>query len=222
MKMEPPRIRVRTAEDQVYEGLREQILGGLEPGLALRPAAIAPRFGVSPMPVRAALVRLENEGLVRILPRRGTVVAPLEPDDLQEIVATRRGLEGLAARIGAINAGSETVHTMAEALNRLEVAADTVDLEAYLDAEHEIEDALFGAAHRPRLLRLVRHFRRAAERYVRAAMLIEPVLDSAWHASLIASTAAGDGEKAARLVESRADRTLEFVSLRLWPDDPVA
>ncbi len=84
---------IKSAEDQVYEVLRDEILHDLEPGMALPLAGIAERLGVSTMPVRAALMRLEADGLVRQQPRRGAIVAPLEVDDVQEIQAVRAGID---------------------------------------------------------------------------------------------------------------------------------
>src|SRR2546426_1115964 len=98
-------LEIKSAEDHVFEALRARILRGLAPGSPLRLAEIADQYGVSMMPVRSALRRLEAEGLIRQLPRRGAVVAPLELSDLEEIQAVRAGLEGYAARLGAERIG---------------------------------------------------------------------------------------------------------------------
>ena len=131
----------RSAEDHVYTVLRTEIEHGLEPGTPLRLSAIAERLGVSTMPVRAALKRLEGDGLVRVLARRGTVVAPLELDDIEEIQAIRWGIEGLAARLGAEACTDADVAAMRGHLERIREASAARDMDAYLDATYDKYDS---------------------------------------------------------------------------------
>ena len=98
----PTPLEISSVEDGVYRALRLEI-GRLElaPGERLRLEELAGRFGVSLTPVRHALRRLESEGLVVSLPRRGSRVAPLSVEELEEIQALRLGLETFLARLGA-------------------------------------------------------------------------------------------------------------------------
>jgi len=143
------RLIVKSTEDQVYEALRTEVLQGVEPGTPLRLSAIADRLGVSTMPVRAALRRLEREGLVRQTARKGAVVAPLELQDVQEIQAIRWGIEGLAARLGAQAIAEAGLAAMQGHLDRIRGAAAAADLDAYLAATYAFEDACYEAADRP-------------------------------------------------------------------------
>ena len=117
MTLDSGRLVIKSTEDQVYETLRREIVRTLEPGTPLRLSAIAERLGVSTMPVRAALLRLESEGLVRQVARKGAVVAPLELEDIEEIQAIRWGIEGLAARLGAERVAEEALATMRKHLD---------------------------------------------------------------------------------------------------------
>lgn len=88
--------------DLAYAKLREAILDARLPtGSRINERTLASTLGVSTTPIKDALRRLETEGLVVTLPRRGTYVATLDPDDTHELVVLRSALEGTAARLAA-------------------------------------------------------------------------------------------------------------------------
>jgi DNA-binding GntR family transcriptional regulator len=205
----------RSAEDHVYGVLRTQIEQGLEPGTPLRLSVIAATAGVSTMPVRAALTRLEGEGLVRQIARRGTVVAPLELDDLEEIQAIRWGIEGLAARLGAQAVTDAALAEMEHHLERVRHAASDHDPDAYLAATYALEDACYAAAGRPRLLATVHHYRRAAQRYVRLLIGAQARLEAPPAERLVAAAVARDGEGAERLIQAQIGRLFDQVADRM-------
>ena len=202
MAVTSDRLIVKSTEDQVYEALRTEVLQGVEPGTPLRLSAIADRLGVSTMPVRAALRRLEREGLVRQTARKGAVVAPLELQDVQEIQAIRWGIEGLAARLGAQAIAEAGLAAMQGHLDRIRGAAAAADLDAYLAATYAFEDACYEAADRPRLLETVRHYRRAAQRYLLFVMGADPsTLQVAPCERFYAAAAARDGATAEQAIQ---------------------
>jgi DNA-binding GntR family transcriptional regulator len=85
---------VRTIAGQAAEAIRARILSGaLAPGAPLRQEALAAELGISRIPVREALLLLEAEGLVRIVPHKGAVVAAFSLADMEELFALRRLLE---------------------------------------------------------------------------------------------------------------------------------
>jgi len=100
----------RKVTDWVYEEVRQAIIElRLKPGEPLREATMAEQLGVSKTPVREALARLEQEGLVETTSFKGAVVSGYSPDDLTEIYELRELLEGAAARTAAISASEETL-----------------------------------------------------------------------------------------------------------------
>ncbi|MFN8518050.1 MAG: GntR family transcriptional regulator [Chloroflexota bacterium] len=191
----------------MHETLRQEILAGVEPGSPLRLSVIAKRLGVSTMPVRWALVRLEREGLVRTIARKGAVVAPLELEDFQEIQAIRWGIEGLAARLGAVAVTDEDLDAMRQHLGDIRTAAGAGDLDAYLSATYALEDTCYAAAGRPRLLAEVRHHRRAAQRYIRFVMGNDPSsLVVGPSEAFYEAAAARDGAEAECCLQHEIDR----------------
>jgi DNA-binding GntR family transcriptional regulator len=166
---------IQNIEDSVYEELREGIFNGsLPPGEAIVLADYAEQLGVSTMPVRASLGRLQSEGLVRQLRHRGFIVTPLELEDFEEIQAIRAGIEALAARLGAEKIDDAGVHRMKFLLEQLKRVSLSGKVEDYLRAEWEYHAACYHATKRDRLVQLVEDHRRRAERYLRLAVASSP------------------------------------------------
>ena len=163
----PIPLEISSVEDGVYRALRLEI-GRLElaPGERLRLEELAGRFGVSLTPVRHALRRLESEGLVVSLPRRGSRVAPLSVEELEEIQALRLGLETFLARLGAQAVTDEALDEMTQARDQMERAFRAGDLDAYLASFWSLRDACYRCAARPRLERTLQDQRVRVERYV--------------------------------------------------------
>jgi DNA-binding GntR family transcriptional regulator len=96
---EPGIARPRALWETIVEALRRAIiLGELAPDLHLEEPALAQKFGVSRIPIREALVRLEHEGLIRVEPRRGAFVAGMSEDDVADLYQFRLLIEGQAVR----------------------------------------------------------------------------------------------------------------------------
>lgn len=160
-------LEIPSVEDGVYRALRQEI-GRLElaPGQRLRLEELAGRFQVSHTPVRHALRRLESEGLVVSLRRRGAHVAPLSVAELEEIQALRLGLETFLARTGAEACTDEALADMLRAREEMERAFRAGDLDAYISSFWSLRDACYRCAGRPRLERALEDQRIRVERYI--------------------------------------------------------
>ena len=99
---EPSVVRTRSRADFVYENLRDAISDGrIAGGERVREEEVARNLGVSRTPVREALQRLQQRGLLSFGPTRGLVVAQLSHQQVVELYAMREILEGSAARFAA-------------------------------------------------------------------------------------------------------------------------
>lgn len=126
-----------TIKGRAYEHIRRNILDATIPvGTALSEYQLAREIGVSRTPVREALKRLEHEGLVRSVARRGTFVADLTVRDIVEIYQVRMQLEGLAARVAAERMESGGIEELIAELDKAERLARQGRLEAA--REHDI------------------------------------------------------------------------------------
>ena len=108
----PPR---RALWETIVEAMRRAIIRGeLPPGLHLEEPALAQKFGVSRIPVREALMRLEHEGLVRSEPRRGTFVVGMSEEDVHDVYELRQLIEGRAVRRAAKRIDAEGIGRLEE------------------------------------------------------------------------------------------------------------
>ncbi|MDF0603163.1 GntR family transcriptional regulator [Psychromarinibacter sp. C21-152] len=134
----------------VYVALQKQIvLGDLPPGKAVTELVLADAFGCSQSTVREALMRLNEEGLVRRLPHRGTFVAPCQADDARALLSIRRDVEcGYLQRV-VDRAGPQVLGLLRDHLNAMRNAAR--DADEYLLSIHDraFHTALFEAADLP-------------------------------------------------------------------------
>jgi DNA-binding GntR family transcriptional regulator len=142
-----------TLAESVTNMLRQLILEGQLPaGMPLRPAHLAPRLGVSVMPVREALRILAAEGLVSFTPRLGARVVELSEEDIEEIYLVRAVLEGLAARLAATRMTEDDLGALRLALAEMLAAQHRDDLPAFMSWDREFHRRQFGASGRPQLV----------------------------------------------------------------------
>ena len=112
--MTEPLSRVESTGDSIAHALREEILAGrLSGGERLVEEAIAKQYGVSRVPVREALTRLQSEGFVTIVRYRGAAVSETLVQDSRELLQIRRGLEVLSAQLAAENRGGAVADELA-------------------------------------------------------------------------------------------------------------
>jgi DNA-binding GntR family transcriptional regulator len=145
-----------TLAESITTRLRGLILDGqLPPGQSLRPADLAPRLGVSVMPIREALRILETEGLVTFRPRIGARVAEIAEEDVEELYLVRGALEGLAARLAAKNLTEAGLQDLHEAFDEMTAARVQDDFVAFSQWDREFHRRQFAASCRPDLVKKI-------------------------------------------------------------------
>ncbi|MFZ5633849.1 MAG: GntR family transcriptional regulator [Bacillota bacterium] len=160
--------RYRTTPNMVADVLREAILSGiLGDGQQLRQDEIAEQFGVSRIPVREALRKLEAEGLVTFYPHRGAVVSQLSPGEVREIFEIRVLLECQALHL-AIPHLSKSRLKQAEAI--LEATDEEDDASRLSEFNLEFHTILYTPANRPYLLSFINNLHANVDRYMRICL----------------------------------------------------
>ncbi len=133
--------------DRAFEALQDAITTGeLEAGDRLQIRTLATRLGISVMPVREAIKRLEEIGLVETRPYRGAAVKEFTPEELLNIYSVRRLLETDAARQGAEAANDTDITELDRLFAKMEAALDDSDVIGYLNLDEEILMTVYQAA----------------------------------------------------------------------------
>jgi GntR family transcriptional regulator, rspAB operon transcriptional repressor len=149
--------RDRQAAPQVFERLRGMIVSlELPPGSPLSRAALAELFGVSSTPIRDALMRLEEEGLVDVFPQYATVVSRVDVRLAQQAHFLRQALELEIVRELATRQNETLVATLRETIARQKQYSRAGEFENFMSADNEFHRALYAAADMQDLWALVR------------------------------------------------------------------
>ncbi|KZB84263.1 GntR family transcriptional regulator [Amycolatopsis regifaucium] len=133
--------------DEAYENIRRAIIDGtLPPGTNLRDGDLAEQLGLSRAPVRQALLRLIEDGLVESKPQSYTRVAGFVPDDVRDALQLVRALHEFAVRVGAPRMGAAEVEAMRAANARFAEAIAAGDIGAAIAADDALHDIPVAAA----------------------------------------------------------------------------
>lgn len=199
---EDVRGRFGSREDAAIDFLREAILRGVYlPGDRLPQDAIAQELGISRMPVRASLRRLESEGLVEFHAYRGAVVRVLDAAEVREIYETRILLEQHLLRLAAEALDdSEVVDELAEVATSLRDSKEHHDT-TWVEGRVAFYDRLYALAGRPRMATLVRDLRREVGPYLRVRDEVRDGLHD-HHLTLLRLLREGDVDAAANELEA--------------------
>lgn len=167
--------------DVVFKTLRQAILTGeLKPGERLMEIHLANRLGVSRTPVREAIRKLELEGLVTMIPRRGAEVADITEKNLRDVLEVRRALDALAVELACDRISEEEQKHLKEACERFEKATETKDVTKIATEDVKLHDIIVKATGNERLALLVNKMSEQMYRY-----RLEYVKDAATHRQLV-------------------------------------
>lgn len=200
-----------TLVDKIVNGIRRDILdGSLALGEQLKQVELAKRYGVSPIPLREALQRLQTEGLVVYLPYRGAQVATLSKSEGVDIVTIRNALEAAAFRFAVPNVEEDQVVHLQRLANELD-APDATDPNFVMPRVLEFYAVLLGRINRPILLSMIQtNLKRSILYYAEILKHLrkdEMGLPS-WN-SLFKAIKARDANEAIRLLEVRTQTYLD-------------
>lgn len=189
--------------EQIYARLREAIVAGrIAPRTALHEPSITQQFGTSRTPVREALLRLRDEGLLEIKKQAGTFVAPIDPKRVEEGMIVRESLE---PRVAAMAAERMTDRILADLLfetEQMTKAVETGDSRLFITADDNFHRILLDASGLPHIVEIIQRVNAHLDR-LRYLSASEPeraqtALDE--HHAMIGRLRAGDAEGAAALL----------------------
>lgn len=199
-----------TLVEKIVNGIRHDILNGnLRPGEALKQVELANRYGVSPIPLREALQRLQTEGLAVYLPYRGALVSRLSKSEATDIVAIRNSLESLALRIAVPNITEQQCGHLERVVHALEGDVPPAPAQ-WMNHALDFYAILLAHANRPLLLSMIQsNIKRSILYY---AQILKHMPESGarppgWR-SLLTAISARDAEQAILMLEARTEAYL--------------
>ena len=167
--------------DVVFNTLRQAILTGeLKPGERLMEIHLANKLGVSRTPIREAIRKLELEGLVNMIPRRGAEVAEITEKSLKDVLEVRRTLDALSVELACDRISDEELDTLRMACLKFEEATKTKDARIIAKADVALHDIIVKATGNQRLIQLLNNLSEQMYRY-----RFEYIKDESGHATLI-------------------------------------
>ena len=167
--------------DVVFNTLRQAILTGeLKPGERLMEIHLADRLGVSRTPIREAIRKLELEGLVTMIPRRGAEVAQITEKSMKDVLEVRRALDALCVELACDRITDGELENLRQACDTFEGAVKTKDAKKIAQADVALHDIIVRATGNQRLIQLVNNLSEQMYRY-----RFEYIKDSSQHQNLI-------------------------------------
>lgn len=152
--------------DVVFNTLRQAILKGeLEPGERLMEIQLAEQLGVSRTPIREAIRKLELEGLVLMIPRKGAEVAKISEKSLRDVLEVRRSLEELAIELACQRMTEDGIRELERAHRIFSEAVDCKDVMLMAEADENYHDIIYEGTGNSRLVQILNNLREQMYRY---------------------------------------------------------
>ena len=152
--------------DVVFNTLRQAILKGeLEPGERLMEIQLAERLGVSRTPIREAIRKLELEGLVLMIPRKGAEVAKISARSLRDVLEVRRALEELAIELACQRMSEEEVGNLQKAQEDFKKAIAEGDAMKIAETDEHFHDVIYEGTQNAKLIQMLNNLREQMYRY---------------------------------------------------------
>ncbi|SHF13369.1 transcriptional regulator, GntR family [Caldanaerobius fijiensis DSM 17918] len=186
----------------VFEHIKRAIITGeLKPGERLMEVQLAEKLGVSRTPVREAIRKLELEGLVVMVPRKGAFVSDVSLKDIIDVFEVRETLEGLASYLAAERITKEEIDNLAEILKKTKENVEKGDSRGIIECDVKFHDAVFNASRNEKLIQIMANLQEHIHRFriiyinmsERANKLVEE------HGELLNAIKTGNAQQARKL-----------------------
>ncbi len=200
--------------EAVCETLRDAIRKGiLEPGERLMEVQLADELGISRTPVREAIRKLEQEGYVIMMPRRGTYVSDISTNDVKEIFEIRSALESLAVGLAARRIEPDELETLQNLLIEIEGYIKKNDIEKIVETDIKFHGLLYQVSRNERLVNIINNLKEQLARFRTLSMSypgrLQETLEE--HSEMVEAIANGDVSAARDAAEHHmecAEKTL--------------
>ena len=201
----------KSLEESVYLTLEEEILSGkLKKGDSLTETSLSSRLGVSRTPLRAALHRLAEEGLIEVIPNRGAVVVGIGDEELVDIYKIRIRLEGLASAEATKRINEEDLKRLRDSVELSEFYITKQDAEHLKELDSEFHSIIYKASGNRLLCKTLTELHRNIQFYRKRSLAVADRLEKsiAEHREILSAIERGDVEAADRLTSAHVEAAL--------------
>ena len=207
---------VKTLEDQVFATLEEEILTGVHKrGDSLTELSITKRLGVSRTPVRGALHRLSEEGLVEITPNKGAIVIGVTVEDLIDTYRIRMRLEGLASAMAAQKISDEDKAALIESVELAEFYSSKNSTDKLKELDTAFHSIIYRSSGNRMLCRILSDLHRNIKTYRRLSLNVPGRVESSAkeHREILEAILAKDSALADQLTSKHVAQALENIKI---------
>ena len=202
----------KSLEEQVFNSLEEEILTGkLKRGDTLAEISLSKRLGVSRTPLRAALHRLAEEGLIEITPNRSPVVIGVGKEELVDIYKIRMRLEGLASREAAQKISKEDIKRLRDSVELSEFYIGKQDTEHLKELDSEFHNIIYKASGNRLLFKTLSELHRNIHIYRKLSLTVPERLEKSVeeHKEILNAIERGDADTADALTFRHIEAALD-------------
>jgi DNA-binding GntR family transcriptional regulator len=201
--------------DKAYDEIKRRILENVwPPGFSAFEPQVAEELSMSRTPIREALLRLQNEGLIKVVPRRGMYVVPLSPTDMRDLYIVLASLEGTAAELLARRqTEANEMAALESSVVAMEKALARDDLDAWAQADERFHRLLLELCGNPRLAEMAFTVADQAHRARMVSLRLRPrpVHSTNEHRAVLEAIRAGNWRSAGRLMKQHRDKGREMI-----------
>ncbi len=198
-------------EARVYSELQDAILSGeFQKGEALTEIALSEKLGVSRTPVRGALGRLSEDGLVEVVPNRGAVVVGITKEDIIDIYRIRMRLEGLASAMAAEKITESDKQALMENLELSEFYMQKHDTEHSKELDTLFHKTIYKASGSRLIEKILTDLHRNTKAYRKISLTMPGRLERSGeeHREILNAILSGNAEEADRLTSLHVEHAL--------------
>ncbi len=206
--------QARSLEEHVFERLEEDILTGVyKRGEPLTELSISERFNISRTPVRGAIHRLADEGLVKLYPNRGAVVTGISKDDIIDIYNIRMRLDGLAAAMAAEKMSEEDIEKLRESVELSEFYIKKHDTEHQKELDTAFHALIYTATGARMLSQILSELHKKTKLYRKLSLDTADRAEKsiAEHRQILEAIEARDAKAAEKLTQNHIQKALSGI-----------
>ncbi len=191
IKIEEPKL----LSEDIAESIKKAIIRGkFKPGEKISEGELAESMGTSRTPLREAFRKLENEGFIEIIPRKGAVVTEIYPEEASDLYQIKSVLEGLAAKLAMSRITEKEIDKLEKINEDLKSLIDKNDIEMFYKTHQRFHEVFVKSCGNDRLIQMVRNLNDHFKRYGIVSLTLPGQFENATrqHAEIVEAFRQGD------------------------------